>query len=61
MNYTNSSLITYTALSPNYNKRSDAPKYGYVEKIDKIAIHHMAGALSLQTCGNVFKNGKGGI
>ena len=24
-------------------------------KIDKITIHHMAGNLSVETCGNVFK------
>lgn len=59
MTYTNSPLVVYTKLSPNYNKRSSAPAYGYKECIKNIAIHHMAGALSLQACGNVFYTGKG--
>ena len=45
----NSSLVNYTKLSPNYNPRKDA--------ISKITIHHMAGNLSVETCANVF-NGK---
>ena len=44
----NSSLVNYTKLSPNYNTRT--------AKINKITIHHMAGNLSVQTCGNVFAN-----
>lgn len=42
----NSSLVNYTKLSPNYSKRTAS--------IKKITIHHMAGNLSVQTCGNVF-------
>lgn len=42
----NSLLVNYTKLSPNYNKRTD--------DIKKITIHHMAGNLSVQTCGNIF-------
>ncbi len=42
----NSALVNYTKLSPNYN-----PRQG---KIKKITIHHMAGNLSVETCGNVF-------
>lgn len=43
----NSSLVTYTRISPNStNPRRDT--------IKKITIHHMAGNLSVQTCGNVF-------
>lgn len=42
----NSLLVDYIKLSPNYNKR----KY----KITKITIHHMAGNLSVEGCGNVF-------
>ena len=42
----NSSLINYTKLSPNYSVRKDT--------IKKITIHHMAGNLSIETCGNVF-------
>jgi hypothetical protein len=45
----NSSLVNYTALSPNhYNGRNHA--------IDKVTIHHMAGNLSVEQCGNVFAN-----
>ena len=42
----NSSLVTYTQLSPNYSKRT--------AQISKITIHHMAGNLSVETCGKVF-------
>ena len=42
----NSSLVNYTKLSPNYSERKDT--------IKKITIHHMAGNLSVETCGNVF-------
>lgn len=43
----NSSLISYTKLSPN----CDHPRN---HAIDKITIHHMAGDLSVETCGNLF-------
>lgn len=42
----NSNLVCYTKLSPNFNPRES--------KITKITIHHMAGNLSVETCGNVF-------
>lgn len=43
----NSTLINYTKISPNStNPRRDT--------IKKITIHHMAGNLSVQTCGNIF-------
>lgn len=43
----NSSLVNYTKISPNStNPRND--------KIKKITIHHMAGNLSVETCGNIF-------
>lgn len=45
----NSSLVNYRRLSPNYSSRDGA-------KIDKITIHHMAGNLTVETCGNVFSN-----
>lgn len=49
MAYTNSSLVDYTKISPNStNPRKD--------KIKKITIHHMAGNLSIEACGNVFQN-----
>ena len=42
----NSYLVNYTKLSPNYNPRD--------RKISKITIHHMAGNLTVETCGNIF-------
>lgn len=42
----NSPLVDYTAISPN-----SSPRY---KKIRKITPHHMAGVLSVETCGNVF-------
>lgn len=44
----NSSLVNYTKLSPNYNTRKNT--------IKKITIHHMAGNLSVETCGNLFSS-----
>lgn len=44
-----SSLVNYINLSPYCTK----PRGG---KIKKITIHHMAGNLSLESCGNVFQN-----
>lgn len=43
----NSSLVVYTKLSPNKSSRNG-------NKIDRITPHHMAGVLSIETCGNVF-------
>ena len=43
----NSNLVNYTKLSPNCNKPRKA-------KIDKITIHHMAGDLSVEACGEIF-------
>lgn len=43
----NSPLIEYTNLSPNYNPRN--------HKIDTITIHHMAGVLSAEACGYIFE------
>ena len=46
----NSSLVDYIILSPNrYHPRN--------HKIDTITIHCMAGQLSAQSCGSLFKNG----
>ena len=43
----NSSLVKYTALSPNnYGKRTHT--------IDTISIHCMVGQLSVETCGSIF-------
>ena len=43
----NSSLVDYTKLSPNCSK----PRSG---KISKITIHHMAGNLTVEECGEIF-------
>jgi hypothetical protein len=43
----NSSLVSYTRLSPNCNK----PRRN---KIDTITIHHMAGNLTVEQCGEIF-------
>lgn len=42
----NSGLVTYKRLSPNYSYRRG--------KIKNIVIHHMAGCLTVQQCGAVF-------
>lgn len=42
----NSPLISYTKISPNSNPRQ--------HKIDKITIHHMAGNLTVEACGEEF-------
>ena len=47
----NSPLVQYTKISPN----SSNPRNN---KIKKITIHHMAGVLSIETCGNIFANPK---
>ena len=46
----NSSLVNYVKLSPHYRTRTG--------KISKITIHHMAGNLSVETCGNVFSKSR---
>ena len=43
-----SGLTDVTILTDHYSSRQG-------NKIDKITIHHMAGNLSVETCGNVFK------
>ncbi len=43
----NSPLVQYVKISPN----STNPRK---KKIKKITIHHMAGPLSVETCGNIF-------
>lgn len=45
----NSPLVNYTKISPYKNSPRN-------RKISGIAIHCMAGNLSVQTCGNVFQN-----
>lgn len=48
----NSKLVNYTKLSPHCNKPRN-------HKIDTITIHHMAGDLSVETCGDVFRGTRG--
>ena len=43
----NSKLVDYTKLSPNCNKPRNS-------KIKKITIHHMAGNLTVEACGDIF-------
>ena len=43
----NSPLVSYTKISPNSNNPRNKP-------IAKITIHHMAGNLSIESCGNIF-------
>lgn len=43
----NSKLVCYQKLSPNYTKMSN-------KKNKKISIHHMAGNISIETCGDIF-------
>ena len=43
----NSPLVNYTKLSPNCNKPRKKP-------ISKITIHHMAGNLTVEQCGEIF-------
>lgn len=47
MTMSNSPLVNYIRLSPNSTNPRRKP-------ISKITIHHMAGNLSVETCGNVF-------
>ena len=43
----NSPLVNYTRISPNSSSRNGT-------RITKITPHHMAGNLTVETCGNVF-------
>lgn len=54
VNYSNSSLVNYTKISPNKNTTRVHGTYNPTGKITKITIHHMAGNLSVETCGNGF-------
>ena len=46
-----STLVSYTLISANCNHPRN-------HKIDTITIHHMAGNLSVETCGKIFQNPK---
>lgn len=48
----NSPLVDYTRLSPHYTRMSN-------KKNKKITIHHMAGNLSVESCGAVFQTRQG--
>lgn len=50
----NSKLVSYTKISPHKNPRKNST-YNPTGKITKITIHHMAGNLSVESCGNVFQ------
>ena len=52
--YTDSSLVSVFIQSPNVNQSRVHSTYNPAGVIDKIAIHHMAGNLSIETCGNMF-------
>lgn len=49
MVYTNSSLVSYTRISPNRNAPRNQP-------ISKITIHHCAGVLSVEQFGEIVAN-----
>lgn len=46
----NSSMVSYTRLSPNYTRGRGG------EKITRITPHYMAGPLSVETCAGIFAN-----
>ncbi len=54
VNYSNSPLVNYTKISPNKNTTRVHSIYNPTGKITKITIHHMAGNLSVEQCGDVF-------
>ena len=49
--FTNSPLVSYTKLVKNHSGQRTQP-------ITKITVHHMAGNLSLETCGNLFNGSR---
>lgn len=49
MGYTNSSLVSYTKLSPNHSGLRN-------HEIDTISIHCVVGQLSVETLGSIFSN-----
>lgn len=50
----NSSLVNYKALTKHFGYPTGKTGRGG-KKIDKIFVHHMAGILTVEQCGNVFK------
>lgn len=59
-NYSNSSLATVRILTKNYGSRTDGRFNNPSGIIDHIVIHHMAGVMSAESCGNWFKSGTDG-
>lgn len=61
MAFTNSTLISYTRISPNrnigryYDYYADKPSQP-INAITKITIHHMAGVMSVEQFGNLVAN-----
>ena len=60
MAFTNSPLAVYTRISPNKNTGRFVDYYADnpsqpITAITKITIHHMAGNLTVETCGRVFQ------
>lgn len=51
----NSPLVVYTKISPCSNPRNNA---NYYNKIDTITIHHMAGNMTIESCGKLFQDEK---
>ena len=58
MTYTNSNLATVNIPSPNMNKTRINSEYNPEGVIDMIAIHHMAGNLTVEACGRLFSNAR---
>ena len=52
----NSKLINYTVKAHSNNYSKDRLFYGKPVKIDRIAIHHMAGVMTAKECGKVFQD-----
>ena len=49
-----SSLTDYVKISPNSSNPRKNNTYNPTGKIDAIVIHHMAGNLTVEQCGNIF-------
>lgn len=56
MAFTNSPLVNHTRLCNDYSKGRYHKRYNPDGKIKKITIHHMAGNLSVERCGQLFAN-----
>lgn len=56
--YSNSPLVDYTLLVKNFSKGRVHKTYNPEGVIDKITIHHMAGKLSVETCGKLFNGNR---